>query len=37
MEKIDDTTYYADVKLGEKYAVIPLKLANGRWYMKIAE
>lgn len=37
MEKIDDTTYYVDVKLGEKYAVIPLKLANGRWYMKIAE
>ena len=37
LEKIDDTTYTADVKLGEKYAVIPLKLFEGRWYMKIEE
>lgn len=37
LEKIDDTTYYGSVKLGEKYAVIPLKLVDGKWYMKIKE
>lgn len=37
LEKIDDTTYSASVQLGEKYAVIPLKLVDGRWYMKIKE
>lgn len=37
IEEIDDTTYSANVKLGEKYAVIPLKLVDGRWYMKIKE
>lgn len=37
LEKIDDTTYSASVKLGEKYAVIPLKLVDGIWYMKIKE
>ena len=35
IEEIDDTTYSANVKLGEKYAVIPLKLVDGKWYMKI--
>ncbi len=35
IEEIDDTTYSANVKLGEKYAVIPLKLVEGKWYMKI--
>lgn len=35
IEEIDDTTYSANVKLGEKYAVIPLKLVYGKWYMKI--
>ncbi len=35
LEKIDDTTYSASVKLGEKYAVIPLKRVDSRWYMKI--
>lgn len=35
LEKIDDTTYSVSVKLGEKYAVIPLKLVDGKWYMKI--
>lgn len=37
LEKIDDTTYYGSVKLGEKYAVIHLKLVDGKWYMKIKE
>lgn len=37
IEEIDDTTYSANVKLGEKYAVIPLKLVDGKWYMKIKE
>ena len=35
IEEIDDTTYSANVKLGEKYAVIPLKLVDGKWYLKI--
>lgn len=35
IEEIDDTTYSANVKLGERYAVIPLKLVDGKWYMKI--
>lgn len=35
IEEIDDTTYSANVKLGEKYAVIPLKFVDGKWYMKI--
>ncbi len=35
LEEIDETTYSASVKLGEKYAVIPLKLLYGKWYMKI--
>lgn len=35
IDEIDDTTYSANVKLGEKYAVIPLKLVDGKWYMKI--
>lgn len=37
LEKMDDTTYYASVKLGEKYAVIPLKCIDSKWYMKIKE
>lgn len=37
IEEIDDTTYSANVKLGEKYAVIPLKLVDSKWYMKIKE
>lgn len=37
LEKMDDTTYYASVKLGEKYAVIPLMCIDSKWYMKIKE
>ena len=35
LEMIDESTYSANVKVGEKYAVIPLKMVEGKWYMKI--
>lgn len=37
IDMIDDTTCSAYVKLGEKNAVILLKLFEGSWYMKIKE
>lgn len=35
IEQIDNTTYSASIKVGEKTAVMPLKLANNKWYMQI--
>lgn len=35
LEKIDDTSYSANVKLRERRAIIPLNFSNGKWYMRI--
>lgn len=35
IEQIDNTTYSASIKLGEKTAVMPFKLFNNKWYMQL--
>lgn len=37
IDKIDETTYSANIKVGEKTAVMPLKLIDNKWYMKLKE
>ena len=35
VERIDENTYNANIRLGEKIAIMPLVLVNNKWYMKI--
>lgn len=35
IEQLDNTTYSANIKLGEKTAVMPFKLFNNKWYMQL--
>ena len=35
VEQIDENTYNANIRLGEKIAIMPLVLVNNKWYMKI--
>ncbi len=35
IEQLDNTTYSASIKLGEKTAVMPFKLFNNKWYMQL--
>ncbi len=37
LEKIDATTYQANIKVGEKSVIIPLKLLDDKWYMQIVK
>lgn len=35
VEMIDENTYIANIRLGEKTAVMPLKLLNDKWYIQL--
>lgn len=35
VERIDDNTYTANIRLGEKTAIMPVKFYNDRWYMQL--
>ncbi len=35
IEKVNDNTYTANIKIGEKTAVMPLRKENNMWYMQI--